>query len=108
MCLMLFHVALLLIAIVSRRNGNFQLCLSILACKFHFVILNRFYCVFLHYQHFFMCAVSGVYFAERINSFLGENWKTFASQNYFDPHGLFISVLWSGPLLLISVVIVVS
>ncbi|ONK73602.1 uncharacterized protein A4U43_C04F33340 [Asparagus officinalis] len=70
-------------AFISRKNVNFQFCLSILA-------------------------FSGVYLAERINSFLGKNWKSFASQNYFDPHGLFISVLWSGPLLLISVVIVVN
>lgn len=53
-------------------------------------------------------AVTGVYLAERINSFLGKHWKSFASQNYFDPHGLFISVLWSGPLLLVTIVIVVG
>jgi len=82
-CLILFHVTLLLTAIISRKNVNFQLCLSVLA-------------------------FSGVYLAERINSFLGGNWKSFASQNYFDSHGLFISVLWSGPLLLISMVIVVN
>lgn len=45
--------------------------------------------------------------AESINSFLGKNWKSFSSQNYFDPNGLFISVLWSGPLLLITILIVV-
>jgi Transmembrane protein 18 len=45
--------------------------------------------------------------AERINSFLGKNWKSFSSQNYFDPNGLFISVLWSGPLILITILIVV-
>ncbi|RRT50079.1 hypothetical protein B296_00044128, partial [Ensete ventricosum] len=52
--------------------------------------------------------LSGVYFAEWINSFLGKNWKSFSSQNYFDPHGLFISVLWSGPLLVLTILIVVS
>ncbi|RWW44937.1 hypothetical protein BHE74_00049266, partial [Ensete ventricosum] len=52
--------------------------------------------------------LSGVYFAERINSFLGKNWKSFSSQNYFDPHGVFISVLWSGPLLVLTILIVVS
>lgn len=78
-----FHAMLLLITIISRKNVNFQLCLSIMA-------------------------FSGVFLAERINHFLEENWKSFAGQNYFDPHGLFISVLWSGPLLLISMLIVVN
>lgn len=82
-CLILFHVTLLLVVIVSRRNVNFQLCLSLLS-------------------------FSGVYLAERINTFLAKNWKSFAGQNYFDPHGLFISVLWSGPLLLLSMLIMVN
>uniref|UniRef100_A0A1D1XH68 Transmembrane protein 18 n=1 Tax=Anthurium amnicola TaxID=1678845 RepID=A0A1D1XH68_9ARAE len=81
-CLISFHAMLFLITIVSRKNVNFQLCLSIMA-------------------------FSGVFLAERINRFLAENWKSFAGQNYFDPHGLFISVLWSGPLL-ISILIVVN
>ncbi|GER25947.1 transmembrane protein 18 [Striga asiatica] len=33
-------------------------------------------------------------------SFAG-NWRSFAGQNYFDSNGLFLSVLWSGPLLVI-------
>ncbi|KAJ6803240.1 transmembrane protein 18 [Iris pallida] len=82
-CLILFHVTLLLVVIISRRNVNFQLCLSLLS-------------------------FSGVYLAERINTFLAKNWKSFAGQNYFDPHGLFISVLWSGPLLLLSMLIMVN
>ncbi|KAL5173959.1 Transmembrane protein 18 [Glycine soja] len=40
--------------------------------------------------------------------FLGKNWKSFSSHNYFDPSGLFMSVLWSGPLLVISMIILVS
>lgn len=52
--------------------------------------------------------VGGVYFAERLNKILGDNWKSFASQNYFDPHGLFFSTLWSGPLLVIAIIILVS
>jgi len=56
--LILFHVYIVADSFISRENVNFQLCLSVLA--------------------FF-----GVYLAERINSFLGESWKSFASQNYF-------------------------
>ncbi|EMS66608.1 hypothetical protein TRIUR3_06373 [Triticum urartu] len=52
--------------------------------------------------------VSGVFLAEKLNTFLGQNWKSFSSQNYFDPQGLFISVMWSGPLLLITILILVN
>ncbi|CAN6346722.1 unnamed protein product [Urochloa humidicola] len=83
MCLMAFHVILLLTAVGFRRNANFQLLLPFLA-------------------------YSGVYMAEKMNRYLGEHWKSFASQNYFDRLGVFISVIWSGPLIFISIVSVVS
>ncbi|KAK9120260.1 hypothetical protein Scep_018353 [Stephania cephalantha] len=82
-CLISFHVFLLLVTIFTRRNVNFQMLL-------------------------FLLALSGVYLAERMNTFLGVNWKSFAGQNYFDPHGIFLSVLWSGPLLLISIFILIN
>jgi len=82
-CLIVFHITLLLLVIISRKKVNFQLCLSVLT-------------------------FAGVFLAERINRFLGERWESFAGQNYFDSHGIFISVLWSGPLLLITMVIVVN
>ncbi|XP_058218579.1 uncharacterized protein LOC131329469 [Rhododendron vialii] len=83
MCLMLFHFVLLLIVIMSRKNINFQMCL-------------------------FLLALAGVYFAETLNSVLRDNWKSFAGQDYFDPRGLFLSVLWSGPLLVIAIIILVN
>jgi hypothetical protein len=49
-----------------------------------------------------------VYLAQKINIYLAEHWKSFASQNYFDRAGVFISVVWSGPLIFISIVSVVS
>ena len=52
--------------------------------------------------------MSGVYLAEKLNRFLGAQWQSFATQNYFDPHGIFISILWSGPLLVIAMLILVS
>ncbi|XP_010256327.1 PREDICTED: transmembrane protein 18 [Nelumbo nucifera] len=82
-CLISFHIFLLLITFVTRKNVNFQMCL-------------------------FLMALGGVYLAEKINSLLGQNWKSFATQNYFDPHGLFLSVLWSGPLLIIAIIILMS
>ncbi|OWM68479.1 transmembrane protein 18 [Punica granatum] len=81
--LLAFHFLLLLTTIISRRNSNFQMCL-------------------------FLLALGGVYFAERLNKILGDNWRNFATQNYFDPHGIFLSTLWSGPLLVIAIIILVN
>ncbi|KAG6408352.1 hypothetical protein SASPL_131357 [Salvia splendens] len=82
-CLLSFHVILLVVVFVSRRNINFQMFL-------------------------FLLALGGVYLAERLNHVLGSNWKNFAGQNYFDTNGLFLSVLWSGPLLVIAIIILVN
>ncbi|KNA14688.1 hypothetical protein SOVF_104420 [Spinacia oleracea] len=78
-----FYVFLLLTIIFSRKHVNFQMCL-------------------------FLLALSGVYLAERLNRFLGTHWESFATQNYFDPHGLFLSVVWSGPLLVIAMLILIN
>ncbi|GLT44408.1 hypothetical protein SLA2020_183100 [Shorea laevis] len=83
MGLLVFHFVLLIVTILSRRNTNFQMCL-------------------------FLLALAGVYLAERLNKILADNWKSFATQNYFDPSGLFLSVLWSGPLLVIAILILVN
>lgn len=82
-CLISFHILLLIIAIISRKSVNFQMCL-------------------------FLLTLSGVYLAERLNKILGDNWKSFATQNYFDSQGIFLSTLWSGPLLVIAIVILVN
>jgi hypothetical protein len=52
----------------------------------------------------FVSIMSSVYMAERINTLAAANWDSFSTQNYFDKHGVFISTLWSTPLLLIGVV----
>lgn len=83
MGLMAFHFVLLVVAISSRKNLNFQM-------------------------YLFLLALAGVYFAENLNRVLGSNWKRFATQNYFDPHGVFLSALWSGPLLFIAIIILVN
>ena len=38
--------------------------------------------------------------AEWLNRFGAENWEKFASQDYFDNRGIFVSSMLSGPLLL--------
>lgn len=82
-CLLSFHVMFLLVSFVSRKNINFQMFL-------------------------FLLALGGVYSAERLNGLLAANWKSFARQNYFDSHGIFLSTLWSGPLLVIAIIILVN
>lgn len=83
MGLMAFHFLLLVVAISSRKNLNFQM-------------------------YLFLLALGGVYFAENLNRVLSSNWKRFATQNYFDPHGIFLSALWSGPLLFVAIIILVN
>ncbi|XP_010538916.1 PREDICTED: transmembrane protein 18-like [Tarenaya hassleriana] len=83
MGLLAFHVVLLLVTLLSRKHLNFHMCL-------------------------FLLALAGVYFAEGLNGFLGKNWKSFSTQNYFDPHGVFLSVLWSGPLLVLAMIILIN
>ena len=38
--------------------------------------------------------------AEKLNEIAGQNWKEFATQNYFDRQGVFFAIMISGPLLL--------
>ncbi|KAK7316373.1 hypothetical protein VNO77_35372 [Canavalia gladiata] len=83
MGLLAFHIVLLLVVIISRKNTNFQMFL-------------------------FLLTLVGVYLAESLNRILGKNWKSFSGQNYFDPSGLFMSVLWSGPLLVIAMIILIN
>ena len=49
-----------------------------------------------------------IFGAKSINDGLRPLWRAFASQNYFDPAGIFISVMMSLPLALIMVFQVVS
>ncbi|GKA72272.1 transmembrane protein 18 [Tanacetum coccineum] len=81
--LMIFHFMALIVIITSRKNINFQM-------------------------YLFLLSLAGVYLAERLNTVLSDNWKSFAGQNYFDRHGVFLSVLWSGPLLIFATIILVN
>ncbi len=46
--------------------------------------------------------------SEMLNESLGVRWREFASQNYFDPRGVFMSIMFAGPIVLIVLVQVVS
>mgnify|MGYP005998788271 CR=1 FL=1 len=45
--------------------------------------------------------------ATYINAYGQEHWEEFATQDYFDENGFFVSVVISLPLLLLSVLILV-
>jgi len=46
--------------------------------------------------------------AERLNNLGGEHWESFATQNYFDKRGIFISLMVSAPLLCVSVLMLIA
>lgn len=46
--------------------------------------------------------------AEKLNDYGSENWEQFASQNYFDNRGVFVSLMISAPLLFISACMLVA
>lgn len=70
------HVLLFLLVIFARRNQVIQA----------LIFLGS-------------CAV--IFFAESLNEMAGKRWREFSTQNYFDKHGVFTSVVLSTPLLLI-------
>lgn len=83
LCLLSSYVLLLIIVVSTRRQVNLQTAI-------------------------FLLSLAGIYFAERINGIASRNWRHFASQDYFDSHGVFMSTLFSGPLLVISIVVLVN
>lgn len=70
-----FHLTITLMALLTRNYGNLQ------ALLFFFLLLL-------------------VYFSEKINEIASNNWHIFSRQQYFDSNGLFISVVFSMPILL--------
>lgn len=73
--LILFHIAIFMMALLTRNYGNFQ------ALLFFILLLL-------------------VYFSESINRIATTNWQVFSKQQYFDNNGLFISMVFSVPILL--------
>ena len=72
--LAVFHILVWTIAIAFRRWDNVQMLLLV-------------------------SILGVVYSAETLNRLGGEHWQQFAGQNHFDKQGVFISVLFSAPLL---------
>ena len=46
--------------------------------------------------------------AERMNSYGSKNWENFATQNYFDKNGVFVTFMVSFPLLIIVFCMLIS
>lgn len=81
MGLVCFHIVCSCVTVVTCRYYKAQIC--------HFLFM-----------------VSLVYSAEYLNELAAMNWKFFSNFQYFDSKGMFISLVFSIPLLLNTVIIV--
>jgi len=82
--IVLFHIISFVIVIATRKKVNFQGSL--------FVIL-----------------LVSIGCSEKINEFMAENYKKFHfKQQYFDSYGMFISLIYSAPVLVNCVIILIN
>ncbi|XP_056284351.1 transmembrane protein 18 [Pseudoliparis swirei] len=79
--LLVFHVVCVFLTVVTCRYYRAQIC--------HFLLM-----------------VGLVYSAEYLNELAAMNWRSFSNFQYFDSKGMFISLVYSIPLLLNTVLIV--
>uniref|UniRef100_A0A7S0QXK4 Transmembrane protein 18 n=1 Tax=Pyramimonas obovata TaxID=1411642 RepID=A0A7S0QXK4_9CHLO len=70
-----WHLMMFLIIIATRNNSG------------------------MHSMLFFLL-LGLIYMAEPINDIAGDYWQLFAGQPYFDKHGLFMSSVFSGPIMI--------
>ncbi|XP_020288130.1 transmembrane protein 18 [Pseudomyrmex gracilis] len=78
-----FHIVVTMTALMTRNHANFQIIL-------------------------FLVLLLLVYFSETINEVAATNWMVFSRQQYFDSKGLFISVVFSVPILMNCMIMVAS
>uniref|UniRef100_A0A0A9XFQ8 Transmembrane protein 18 n=1 Tax=Lygus hesperus TaxID=30085 RepID=A0A0A9XFQ8_LYGHE len=81
--IILFHIAVTMMALMTRNHGNFQLIL-------------------------FLTLLLLVYFSENLNEMASHHWKLLSRQQYFDSKGMFISLIFSVPILLNCMVMMAS
>lgn len=56
----------------------------------------------------FTVILGGTRSSEYINTYLRNRWHDFSRQNYFDEHGVFMGVMWAGPLLILGFTMLVG
>jgi TRAP-type uncharacterized transport system fused permease subunit len=71
------------VAIATRRSEEFQMVLLLF-------VLGAVYC------------------AEWINGLARSHWEEFAGQNYFDKRGVFVSIMFSAPLLGVAMFVLLN
>ncbi|XP_055044413.1 transmembrane protein 18 [Misgurnus anguillicaudatus] len=81
MGLVAFHVICFAVTILCRKYYRLQICQ-------------------------FLLMVAMVYSAEYLNELAAMNWRSFSRFQYFDSKGMFISLVYSVPLLLNTIIIV--
>lgn len=81
--IVLFHIIITLTALLTRNYCNFQVVL-------------------------FLVLLLLVYFSENINELAAQNWNLISRQQYFDSKGMFISLIFSVPILLNCMVMMAS
>ncbi|XP_036340563.1 transmembrane protein 18 [Rhagoletis pomonella] len=79
--LMLLHVLITVTTLMTRNSSNFQVVL-------------------------FLILLSAAYCTENINEYAAARWQSFSKQQYFDSNGLFISTVFSMPILLNCMLII--
>lgn len=80
-CLLIFHILITTLNVVTRHHGNFQ-------------------------GAFFFSLLLIVFCSSNINEMAASNWSYFSRHQYFDSSGMFISVVFSAPLLLNCLIMV--
>ncbi|XP_050400139.2 transmembrane protein 18 [Patella vulgata] len=79
-------------------GGFHLLCIVLTVLTRHSTTIQAFYFVFL---------LLAIYSAEYINEWAATNYKLFSKQQYFDSNGMFVSIVYSCPILFNCLVIVI-
>ncbi|CAB3366001.1 Hypothetical predicted protein [Cloeon dipterum] len=56
----------------------------------------------------FIVMLFSVYFSENINMYAAQRWRSFSKQQYFDSKGMFISIVFSIPMLFNCMIMVAN